>query len=662
MLKKTRIALAAIFFIAISLLFLGISGELTKWFGWMPKLQFLPAVLAVNVGIILLLVVITLLFGRCYCSVICPLGVYQDIVSWISSKRKGKKMRFSYKKEIKWLRYGIWVLFVAAIIAGVQVFVALLAPYSAYGRMLRTAVAPASTGTIIVAIVTFLVVTILAWIGGRTYCNTVCPVGTTLSFFSRFALFRPTIDADMCRGCRSCERQCKASCIDSANKKIDYSRCVDCFNCIDSCKFGGVKYRMRSFAGAQDDSVKKAQDDINKGRRAFMTSAAIAVTAATLEAQDKKVDGGLAVILDKQAPERTTPLTPFGSDSVKDFYKHCTACQLCVANCPNNVLRPSTSLEHFMYYLRPICRENGGNQWLPCHFSGLNYVQAVINGNTLTLTPVNKGIGNLAQTTEGVSASIYSYGTVRKVNRPLEVTLKVTKTCPADNLYFYLWANNSLVGSNALSLNGTSTGYVTISYTPTTSGTKNLKLTADKAGNYTYCTGSVDINPITSSNLSFTCSLVDPHLANVGYAIQARTKIKNDDANVYNDFIFAKLYKYTLAGAVKRVEMQQIGLDLSGGASVNKNFLFKGLEPGRYYVTLQYYNYNNLKLGVQSRDFQVGLGDVNGDGIVSSVDVTALYNYLLNNDDSAIVNGDLDGDGVITAGDIVIIYNILLGN
>ena len=54
-------------------------------------------------------------------------------------------------------------------------------------------------------------------------------------------------------------------------------------------------------------------------------------------------------------------------------------------------------------------------------------------------------------------------------------------------------------------------------------------------------------------------------------------------------------------------------------------------------------------------------GDVNGDGIVSSVDVTALYNYLLNNDSSALVNGDQDGDGTITAGDIVIIYNILLG-
>ena len=374
MLKKTRIALAAIFFIAISLLFLGISGELTKWFGWMPKLQFLPAVLAVNVGVILLLIVVALLFGRCYCSIVCPMGVYQDIVSWLSSKRKGKKMRFSYKKEIKWLRYGVWALFVIALIAGIQVFVAVLAPYSAYGRMLRTAVAPASTGTIIIAIITFLVVTILAWIGGRTYCNSICPVGTTLSFFSRFAMFRPIIDADKCKSCRACEKQCKASCIDIANKKIDYSRCVDCFNCVENCKFGALTYGKAwgsKIAGqAGNDETRHARPDrasetskVDAGRRAFITSSAIAVTAATIGAQEKKLDGGLAEIIDKQAPERTAPLTPFGSDSIKDFYRHCTACQLCVANCPNHVLRPSTDLSRFMQpemsyengYCRPEC-------------------------------------------------------------------------------------------------------------------------------------------------------------------------------------------------------------------------------------------------------------------------------------------------------------------
>ncbi len=55
-------------------------------------------------------------------------------------------------------------------------------------------------------------------------------------------------------------------------------------------------------------------------------------------------------------------------------------------------------------------------------------------------------------------------------------------------------------------------------------------------------------------------------------------------------------------------------------------------------------------------------GDVNGDGHVSSVDVTALYNHMLNGDSSAIVNGDQDGDGIITSVDITIIYNHLLGN
>ncbi len=53
-------------------------------------------------------------------------------------------------------------------------------------------------------------------------------------------------------------------------------------------------------------------------------------------------------------------------------------------------------------------------------------------------------------------------------------------------------------------------------------------------------------------------------------------------------------------------------------------------------------------------------GDVNGDGTVTSADVTALYNYLLSGDDSAIVNGDQGGDGEITAADVTIVYTIML--
>ena len=77
-------------------------------------------------------------------------------------------------------------------------------------------------------------------------------------------------------------------------------------------------------------------------------AAALRGVEARAQEAAKKVDGGFAEVLPKQAPEREVPLTPPGSKSVKDFYRRCTGCQLCVAECPNNVLRPSTDLEHLM--------------------------------------------------------------------------------------------------------------------------------------------------------------------------------------------------------------------------------------------------------------------------------------------------------------------------
>ena len=381
MLRKIRIIVAAVFFIAITVLFLDPSGALYNWLGWSAKAQFLPAVLSLNLVVIILTVVATLILGRVYCSVICPMGILQDIISNISGRRKGKKNRFTPSGEIKWLRYGVWVIFIAAIIFGVQAFVALLAPYSAYGRILTTIKHP-MLPTAIIAFITLAVVAVLSWKNGRTYCNTICPVGTTLSFFSRFAMFRPVIDTDKCKDCHVCEKRCKASCIDIASHKVDYSRCVDCFNCIDNCKFDAMHYRLAWGSGANNSGIAPKGDskanlgaenagnapesNSDKGRRAFLTSSALAIGTAALKAQDLdagKNDGGFAVILDKIRPERTEVLTPFGSESVKDFYSRCTACQLCVSQCPNNVLKPSTDLMHFMQpfmtyedgYCRPEC-------------------------------------------------------------------------------------------------------------------------------------------------------------------------------------------------------------------------------------------------------------------------------------------------------------------
>ena len=380
MLRKIRLALAVLFFALVTLLFLDFTGTLHAWFGWMAKIQFLPAVLALNVGVVAFLVVLTLVLGRVYCSVICPLGVFQDIISWINSRRKKKKFRFSYSPAKSWLRYGVLAVFLIALIAGIGSLVALLAPYSSYGRIANNLFAPIyqwgnnllayfaeradsyafyettvwikSLPTFIIALLTFIIIAVLAWRNGRTYCNTICPVGTVLGFLSRFALFRPAIDSSKCKDCSLCARQCKAACIDFKNHQIDYSRCVACMDCLDACKHDALHFESRLKKAAP-----AAQEQGGESRRAFFAVGAMLATTAALKAQEKTVDGGLAMIEEKKIPKRATPIAPPGAFSLRNFIQHCTACQLCVSVCPNEVLRPFTSLlEPEMSYERGYCR------------------------------------------------------------------------------------------------------------------------------------------------------------------------------------------------------------------------------------------------------------------------------------------------------------------
>ena len=421
MIRRTRIILAALVFVGITLLFLDVSGVLHTYLGWLAKVQFLPAVLSLNVVVIIALLLLTLLFGRIYCSVICPLGILQDLLARLRPRKNKKVGRYTYSPEVRWLRYPVLVLFIVAIVAGVGSFVAFLAPYSSFGRIAANLFKPVyiaannlfagvaehydsyafyhidnvipSWPTFVIALVSLIILAVLAWIGGRTYCNTICPVGTTLGLFSRFSLFKIHFDEEKCRNCSACTKSCKASCIDFKNHTVDYSRCVVCGNCLEACKFGALKYgkpdsppalpvregavtSKRESLQPSDDSapslarLEETLDPSRTGRaggessrRAFLVGSALATTAALAQEAKLKVDGGLAEIEDKVAPERQTPLTPPGSISAKNLASHCTGCQLCVAQCPNDVLRPSTGLLTMMQpvmsyehgYCRPEC-------------------------------------------------------------------------------------------------------------------------------------------------------------------------------------------------------------------------------------------------------------------------------------------------------------------
>ena len=337
-LKTVRIVLATLMLLGITALLLDTTGVLRHYLGWMPKVQLLPALLAGGFLLVLAILVVTLQIGRFYCAVVCPMGVFQDIFIWVHKLLFGKKHPYRYRKPQNWLRYTVLGLFVVAMLVGLNSIAVLIAPYSAYARMVTGLHASGLVQWI--AIATLVVIGMLSFTMGRMWCNTMCPVGSLLSLLSRYRLIGIRIDADKCAGCRKCEKGCKAMCIDVDNKKVDSSRCVNCFNCLSECKAGAISFSMKRKV--------ESEKTVDTSRRKFVAGTVAVGAAMAAQAQEQKLDGGLAAIANKQVPDRKTPLKPFGAKSLKHFSTHCTSCQLCVSQCPEHVLRPSTKLETLM--------------------------------------------------------------------------------------------------------------------------------------------------------------------------------------------------------------------------------------------------------------------------------------------------------------------------
>lgn len=377
MLRKIRIFFATLFFLGITLLFLDVTGLLHRYLGWMAHVQLLPAILALHLGIVVVLLLITWIFGRVYCSVICPLGVLQDCFSRLGGFFF--KKRFRYTKAHNVLRYIVLTVFVLLLVLGLNGVALLVAPYSMFGRIATVLFRPvyewgnnllamwtasgdshlfyitevSSLGVMawMVAGISLGVLAFLSFRYGRLWCNTICPVGSLLSLLSHYSLFKVVMDADKCKGCHRCEHKCKSMCIDVSSHQIDHSRCVGCMDCLGKCNFDAIHYRFTGMSGrnrADQSGLGAADAPHNSSRRRFLATTAAVGAATVLRAQEQKLDGGLAVIEDKQVPERNMQLKPAGSIGLKHFKQHCTGCQLCVSQCPEKVLRPSSNLDTFM--------------------------------------------------------------------------------------------------------------------------------------------------------------------------------------------------------------------------------------------------------------------------------------------------------------------------
>ena len=267
-----RRIVAASVFVGFVALFAGCS---FKYLGFLAKWQFVPAVLAGSVVIVIATVVATLLFGRIYCGVCCPLGILQD-VAFALFKHKSQCVR---TKARTIARYVILAAFLAVGFCGFGF--SWVEPYGLFGRIVTSFWIALTFGVAIFALA--------AW-RGRVWCNWVCPVGTFLGGLSRSALFKLKIDEAKCIGCKQCERTCRASAIkiDGKGGEIDATLCVQCRDCTVLCPKGAIGACAKA-------APEPAEAKTGVTRRSFLVGTAAAGAALAAEAADEKIfDGGFA--------------------------------------------------------------------------------------------------------------------------------------------------------------------------------------------------------------------------------------------------------------------------------------------------------------------------------------------------------------------------------
>lgn len=253
-LKKTRVALSAVLgLVAIVAITTTAIGTAVHG-GWITSLQIVPLIIADGATWVLAWFIVTFIFGRIYCSTVCPLGTMQDCISHAALKMRRHK-RYHYSRPLWAVRW----LFLAAMMLGLTglslTLTLTLDPYYSFNRIMTGVAIPAFTlgafyvslATAAAAAATFVVVLLLSATRGRLLCNTICPVGTALGLASISPVFRIDINTDRCTGCNRCVDVCKAACIDPWSHTVDTTRCVVCFNCTATCPNNAITYTCRRY-------------------------------------------------------------------------------------------------------------------------------------------------------------------------------------------------------------------------------------------------------------------------------------------------------------------------------------------------------------------------------------------------------------------------------
>lgn len=263
------------------------------------------------------LFLLTLIFGRVYCSTLCPLGLYQELLMHIFRRKCKPQQNHPYKYFIAALVFG-------ALIGGSALLVRLIDPYTLFGS--------AMSGAYLSGIVLILLVA-LVWFKGRFFCTNICPVGVALGLISQFSLNRIYIKNDKCVSCGKCTSICPSGSIDFKRKTVDNETCVKCLKCLNVCPKNALAWGIKP----------TSKTVFNPSRRKFIVGTtaflALAVTAKA------------GVLFAKNIASKVKKvILPAGAGNVEDFANRCLNCNLCVQNCPMKIIKKADE-EHLTVYI-----------------------------------------------------------------------------------------------------------------------------------------------------------------------------------------------------------------------------------------------------------------------------------------------------------------------
>ncbi|MCM1450456.1 MAG: 4Fe-4S binding protein [Clostridiales bacterium] len=231
--------------------------------GLMEKWQLIPMAFLGCMSVVGFWLVVTLVFGRVYCSSVCPVGTLLDIAAVFPKLKSGKliyRYRVGQPRVVRAAMLSILLLvmiFVSFGVAWTLMPFIQVSPCDSYDSIVsnifvplvdflaRDTVTPVSVRLIVTSAMNFIFIIAMGFMRGRDLCNVLCPVGSALGCVNSISLLHIDIDTDKCTHCRRCEYVCKSHCINSEVGAVDLSRCVVCFDCLSQCSDNAIDYTTR---------------------------------------------------------------------------------------------------------------------------------------------------------------------------------------------------------------------------------------------------------------------------------------------------------------------------------------------------------------------------------------------------------------------------------